>query len=424
MARRPSRLAVAWTAGRLASRRVLRRKEGARDRELGALLTGQLDQMKGLAMKLGQIVSYMDVPLPPSVQQQLTRLQTGVQGLDEPQTRAALRRALGADFEARLDAFDVHPIAAASIGQVHRARVGGQQIALKLQYPSVAEGFGQDLGAMDRIASLASLATAVDGRAIVRELGARLSEECDYLREAALQRAFGRAFADDPHVHVPRVVASLTTATTLATTWADGDGFEQACQAPQPLRDEHARTLVRFSYRSLLELATVQADPHPGNFLFGPGPRVTFLDFGCVRTFEPEFVTGLRAMIRALHRQDHRAFRECVIALGMAPKPERIDFEHHFRMMEHLHRPLLSPRFAFTPEYVRQGLAYNGPANPNARHLSIPPPYIWIARLQWGLWSLLCRLRADVALRDILDDVMSTPIAALPWDGPHAASAQ
>ncbi|MCH9688947.1 MAG: AarF/ABC1/UbiB kinase family protein [Deltaproteobacteria bacterium] len=423
MAPRPSRFGVAWTAARLASRRVLRRKEGARDRELGEQLTGQLDQMKGLAMKLGQIVSYMDVPLPDSVQQQLARLQTGEHGLSPSQTRAALEDALGPDFEQHFEAFDMQPIAAASIGQVHRARFGGQAIALKLQYPGVADSFRKDLGAMRPIASLASLASAVDGPAIVQELGARLAEECDYLREAAFVRAFGRAFADEPQMNIPQVIAPLTTATTLATTWAAGEGFEDACQAPVELRTAYARTLVRFGYRSLLESCTVQADPHPGNFLFGPGPRVTFVDFGCVRGFDPELIGSLRAMIEAIDHGDRPAFRDSVMAVGMTPKPERIDFDHLFAMMEHLHRPLLQPRFRFSPDFVRQGLAYNGPTNPNVRHLSIPPPYIWIARLQWGLWSLLTRLRADLPLRDILDEVMRTPIASMPRHGQHAPRA-
>jgi predicted unusual protein kinase regulating ubiquinone biosynthesis (AarF/ABC1/UbiB family) len=413
MTSKRSTLQAAWTAGKLAGRRVLGRKEGARDVELGKLLTGQLDEMKGLAMKIGQIVSYMDVPLPESVQQELSRLQTGMCGLSEDETRSALAAALGEDYRARFEQFNLQPIAAASIGQVHRARVAGRDIALKLQYPNVAASFREDLGAVNRIASLASLASAVDGRAIVRELALRLEEECDYAREGSFQQKFKRAFANDPEVHIPSVLSAFTTRATLASHWADGQRFEQACRAPRDLRRTYATTLVRFSYRSLLELATVQADPHPGNFLFGPAERVTFLDFGCVRVLDVDFVQLLRLMVRAIDTGDRSAFRDVVIALGMAPKPKRFDFEHHFLVMEHLHRPLLQDRFEITSAFIREGLAYNGPQSPNARHMAFPPEQVWVARLQWGLWSVLSRLGVSLCLRETLDAVMDAPITPL-----------
>lgn len=409
----PSRKEVAWTVARLAGRRLLRRKEGLRDLELGEVLTTQLDEMKGLGMKLGQIVSYMDVPLPDAVQEKLARLQTGITGLTDEETKQALRAALGDGFAARFESFEYKPFAAASIGQVHRARFEGQDIAFKLQYPGVARSFQSDLGAINKIASLASLASAVDGKAIVAELGERLSEECDYEREARFQSSFRRAFEGRSGIVVPQVIAALSTRTSLATLWAPGVGFCAAQKAPQSERDEMARNLVLFSYRSLLNLATIQADPHPGNFLFGPGSRVTFLDFGCVRAFSMEFVRILRQMIQAIDQRDHAAFRESVLDLGLAPRPQKFDFAHHFEMMEHLHRPLLSSRFEFTREFVQQGLAYNGPTSPNARHLNLPPEYIWVARLQWGLWSLLTRLGANVELHDIYDSIISDPVTPL-----------
>lgn len=153
----PSTLGVAWTAGRLAGRRLLGRAVGERDLELGELLTGQLDQMKGLAMKVGQIVSYLDVPLPDRVQEQLARLQTGQHAMPPSQVRRVLEAALGVEVEACFEAFEWAPVAAASIGQVHRARVLGRPVAVKVQYPDVAGSFSNDLRAVGRISSLASL---------------------------------------------------------------------------------------------------------------------------------------------------------------------------------------------------------------------------------------------------------------------------
>lgn len=405
---RPSKLSVAWNAGRLAGRRVLRRQVGERDLALGDALTGQLDQMKGLAMKLGQIVSYLDVPLPDAVQDQLARLQTGALGMDEAESRAVIEGALGAPVEALFDELDWQPVAAASIGQVHRARVDGRPVAVKVQYPSVAASFSDDLRAAGRLASLASLATAVDGRALVGELRDRLTEECDYEREARAQQAFARAFRGDPGVRIPGVCAERSARAVLTTEWAEGRGFSSLLGSAR--RDAAAQTLVRFAYRSLLQLGAIQADPHPGNFLFGDEPgRVVCLDFGCVRRIEGAMVEALREVARAVRAGDGSRLREAAVTLGVVGEARRFDFEHFGRTMEHLHRPFLVPRFTFDLEYVREGYALNGPKNPNARTMSMPPAYIWVARLQWGLWSVLARLGASGGFAELLDELLESP---------------
>lgn len=414
MASRPSKLRVAWTAGRLAGRRLFRREVGPKDLALGDHLTAQLDEMKGLAMKVGQIVSYLDVPLPDAVQDQLAALQTGQRGMPAEQTRAVIEQALGRPVEALFDDFDFEPIAAASIGQVHRARVDGRAVAVKVQYPTVAESFAKDLGSLGRVASLASLASAVDGTAIVGELGARLVEECDYEREARMQRAFAAAFADDPDVRIPEVLEDRSAQTVLTTAWVEGEDFEALRHHADPARrNQIAATLVRFTYRSLLEFAAIQADPHPGNFLFVPGGPVAFLDFGCVRAFDPEFVAAIRQMAAALRDDDRASFREATLAMGLVGRPRKFDYDHFYMVMEHLHRPLLVPHFRFDRSYVREAMALNGPTSPNARTMAMPPAYIWVARLQWGLWSVLTRLRAEGSFRGLLDELLERPLRPL-----------
>lgn len=423
--RKLSKLGVAWTAGRLAGRRLLGMRAGERDLELGELLTGQLDQMKGLAMKVGQIVSYLDVPLPEPVQEQLARLQTGQRGMPAERVREVIEAALGRSVEACFEAFEWEPVAAASIGQVHRAVVRGRPVAVKVQYPEVARSFGDDLRAVGRLSSLASLASAVDGRALVDELRSRLVEECDYGREARAQAAFARAFAGDPDVIVPAVIADRSAATVLTTAWAAGDGFAALRVADvetgaQARRDAVAATLVRFAYRSLWQLAAIQADPHPGNFVFpvaSPAEpasgRVAFLDFGCVRVLDPVMVEALRGIAAAVRDDDRPRFRRAVQALGVMGKPRSFDYDAFFAVMEHLHRPLLAPRFTLSLDYVREGFALNGPSNPNARTMAMPPAYIWVARLQWGLWSILARLRASVSLRGMTDELLASRVEPL-----------
>lgn len=428
--RRPSKLGVAWTAGRLAGRRLLGLQAGGRDLELGERLTGQLDQMKGLAMKVGQIVSYLDVPLPEAVQEQLARLQTGQRGMPPARVRAVVEAALGRPLEASFEAFEWEPVAAASIGQVHRAVALGRAVAVKVQYPEVAASFGDDLRAAGRLSALASLATAVDGPALVHELGARLVEECDYLREARAQRAFAQAFAGDRDVLVPAVLAERSAATVLTSAWIEGDGFAAVRAAGPARRDAVAATLVRFAYRSLLQLGAIQADPHPGNFVFpgagaegSPAGLVAFLDFGCVRELDPAMVEALRGIATAVRDDDRPRFRTAVQALGVVGRSKSFDYEHFFTVMEHLHRPLLAPRFSFDADYVREGYALNGPSNPNARTMAMPPAYIWVARLQWGLWSILARLRASGSFCGLLDELLASPPTPLSLAGPGGCGA-
>ena len=366
-------------------------------------------------MKLGQIMSYMEVPLPDSVQDTLAKLQTGHHGMPEAETRAVIESTLGDSLEALFDSFDVKPIAAASIGQVHRARFAGRDVAVKVQYPDVAQSFTEDLGAIGRIASLASLASAVDGTAIVEELGARLQEECDYQREAVMQRSFARAFADDPAVRVPDVVGARSARTVLTSEWIDGDSFETIRRTADPARRTAiARTLVRFSIRSMLGLATIQADPHPGNFLFTTGDEVAFLDFGCVRHLDRDLVVALRQMATALRDDDRASAREAAIAMGLVGNPRKFDHDHFFVTMEAMHRPLLRRRFRFEPRFMRDAMALNGPTSPNARTMAFPPAYLWVSRLQWGLWAILTKLGVEGSFDDILDEVLSHPITPMP----------
>jgi predicted unusual protein kinase regulating ubiquinone biosynthesis (AarF/ABC1/UbiB family) len=398
--------------------------------------------MKGLAMKVGQIVSYLDVPLPEAVQDRLASLQTGVRGMPAEKVRAVIEAALGDEVEALFESFGWEPVAAASIGQVHRARVEGRPVAVKVQYPEVAQSFTDDLRAVGRISALASAATAVDGRALVEELRNRLVEECDYGREARAQQAFSRAFANDRDVLVPDVLAHRSASNVLTTAWIDGDDFAALRSAtsvahvsPGSLgvlddgaarRDAIAATLVRFAYRSLFTLAAIQADPHPGNFVFPRAGRpgtVAFLDFGCVRPLERAMVEALRGIAAAVRDADRPRFRHWVGELGIVGRPKKFDYDYFFTVMEHLHRPFLVSRFSFDAAYVREGYALSGPRNPNARTMTMPPAYIWVARLQWGLWSMLARLRAGGSFRGLLDELLAEPVVPLELDAPDPAQA-
>jgi predicted unusual protein kinase regulating ubiquinone biosynthesis (AarF/ABC1/UbiB family) len=405
---------VAASAAHLATRRLLG-WEGEEDGAIGEALAAELDHMKGMAMKVGQILSYFDGVLPEETHAALRVLQRGVTTLPWDRVVEVVREALGASPEELFEDFGREPVAGASIGQVHRATYRGRGVAVKVQYPGIAGALAADLARVRALSHLASLGTAVDGPAIADELGERFRSECDYVAEAAAQDAFRRAFQTDAHVSIPAVVPERTAATVLTTDWAEGrDLYTFAREAPREERDAAGRILLRFAHRSFFTLGTVNADPHPGNYLFPGGDRVVFLDFGCVRRFSDDFVERERRLMRVVVEGRKEAFREAVRSSGMVPDPRRFDFDLHWRMLRHQWAPYLSDDYAFSLDHIREGMAYSRPTNPNLRRLAIPPEWVWLQRLQWGLHAVLARLGVRGSFRGLLLDILSAPREALP----------
>lgn len=405
---------MAASAAHLATRRLLGR-EGEEDGAIGETLAAELDRMKGMAMKVGQILSYFDGVLPEETHAALRVLQRGVTTLPYERVARLVEEALGAPPEELFDAFGAEPVAGASIGQVHRATYRGRSVAVKVQYPGIAGALATDLARVRTLSHLASLGTAVDGPAIADELGERFRSECDYVAEAAAQEAFRRAFAGDAQVSIPGIVRERSAATVLTTEWAEGrDFYAFAKEAPQEERDAAGRVLLRFAHRSFFTFGTVNADPHPGNYLFPGGDRVAFLDFGCVRRFSPGFVDRERHLMRVVVEGRREAFRDAVRASGMVVDPRRFDFDLHWRMLRHQWAPYLSDDYAFSLGHIREGMEYSRPTNPNLRRLAIPPEWIWLQRLQWGLHAVLARLGVRGSFRTLLLEILSAPREAFP----------
>jgi predicted unusual protein kinase regulating ubiquinone biosynthesis (AarF/ABC1/UbiB family) len=399
------RLAVSAT--RLAARRAMG-ADGDTDGRLGESLARELDEMKGLAMKVGQILSYLDGVLPEATHEALRSLQRGNKPVAYERMAEVITTAFGEPVEALFERLDSRAVAAASIGQVYRASYAGRDVAVKVQYPGVRETVEGDVARLRSLARVASFATAVDGPAIVDELRERFLEECDYEREAANQNAFAAAFEREPATHIPRAVLERTRPSVLTTEWADGDGFYTFLEsADDELRNSAALVLTRFAYRSLFELGTLNADPHPGNYLFAKDGGVVFLDFGCVRRFESAFVDAERRVARAVLDGRRADFRDAVVATGMVPSPSHFDFDIHWDMLSHQWQPYRERRFRFTPEYIARGATFSRPSNPNLRRLAIPPAWIWVQRMQSGLHAVLTRMHAEGPFRDVLERSLS-----------------
>jgi predicted unusual protein kinase regulating ubiquinone biosynthesis (AarF/ABC1/UbiB family) len=317
---------IAARVGRSAARRLVT-VSALDDAALGESLLRELDHLKGSAMKVGQILSYMDVGLPPETVRRLEALQEGVQPLDAGVVRAAIEAELGRPVDELFDDFDDTPVAAASIGQVHRASVGGLPVAVKVRYPGIEEVLRTDVRQLQGIARIASLGVAVDGPALVAELEDRLLEECDYRREAGWQRAFGALGL--PGIHVPEVVDDRCARGVLTTAWANGMPL---LSAPPEHRAAVAPTLANLHLTSLFGHGVLHADPHPGNLRVRPDGEVVLLDFGCVRAFGVDEVARYRALFVATLDGDRVSFRTAAVAAGLAPRPERIDWDEMLAM--------------------------------------------------------------------------------------------
>lgn len=374
----------------------------------------ELDQLKGMAMKVGQILSYMDAGLPPETQSALEQLQAGVQPLPFSVVAAVVEAQLGPPGVGRFEAVEPEPVAAASVGQVHRARLGGETLALKVRYPGIRETFAADMEQLGRLARLASLATAVDGAAIVAELRDRLEEECDYRREAANQRAFAAAFAAVPGLRIPEVVSELSAEGVLTTRWSAGLPLLRWLSGgpPAELRSAVAEALVRFAWRGLFVHGAVHADPHPGNVLVEEDGTVVMLDFGCVRRFAAPRVEAERAVVRAVVHGDRRSFAAAVRASGTVGS-RHFDFGEHWAMLRMLWAPCLGPRFRFARDHLAAARRFTGPTAKNSRAMAIPAETVWLLRQHWGLAAVLARMEAEGAFRLELETALAAPWAPL-----------
>ena len=401
---------IALSAARLAARGVVG-ASGATDGVIGQAMARELDQMKGMAMKVGQILSYFDGVLPEETHAALQSLQRGARPVAFETMGAVVQEAFGEPAQALFEEFDEQPVAAASIGQVYRARYLGQPVAVKVQYPGVAETIDADFKRLGKLARLASLASAVDGVAIAEELRQSIGEECDYRREAAYQDAFAQVWDHDPAVLIPRSVPARTAEKVITTQWCEGrDFYTFVAEASQERKNEVAQLLARFAYRSMFGRGTINADPHPGNYLFPRNGPVVFLDFGCVRRIDTEFLEVERRLAQVVVEDRRSEFDEALLATRMVVNEARFDFDFHWKMLCHQYEPYRSPSYHFTFDYMKRGMEFSGHKNPNMRRLSIPPPWIWLTRLQWGLHAVMARLDARGCYSELMREELARPL--------------
>ena len=397
-----------------------------------------LGAMKGVLMKIGQMASYVDDGLSPPVRRTLSRLQDSVPPMSPELAAGVVTEELGRPPERAFASWDPEPIAAASIGQVHRAIThDGRAVAVKVQYPGIAETIEADLGNVALLRRMLKITAPMqDVDALLAELRERVTEELDYRREARNQQMFARYYAGHPTIGVPGIVAGLSTRRLVTSDLADGARFAELASWSQAERDLAAETIYRFVFRSLYEAHAFNGDPHPGNYLFHGGGQVTFLDFGLVKHFTLAELQPLMQMARHLCvRNDPEAFRRSMERAGFlrpgAPLSTETIVEHMAVFYDTIRKPgPLTITGEYSSTVVRRFFDLRSPV---AGYVSIPRSYVILQRINLGLFAVLGQLTATANWRAIAEEIWpfvqappSTPIgvAEAAWRARRQAAAR
>jgi predicted unusual protein kinase regulating ubiquinone biosynthesis (AarF/ABC1/UbiB family) len=386
-----------------------------------------LGELKGIALKVGQMLAYMDGALPEEYravyQAVFSRLLQSAPALPFASVARVIKEELGRSVTETFSTFEEKPFAAASIGQVHRATLfTGEAVAVKVQYPGVDKAIAADLKnvslfhgiAAPLLGALGKGAMSRNGKEVLDEIRARLMEELDYVREAAMQTRFRELLADDDEVEIPRVYGGFSTKRVLTTELVAGRTFGEFVGAASD--DEKNRVgvvLQRVLFRSLFEIKLFNADPHPGNYLFPASGKVVLLDFGCVKEIPDWLADAMRRYFRAgvLATRtgapaDWAAFDDAICDALKLNRGDPVVYEVYREFILYCLRPYLADEeFAFTPDYTGESIdrvlegakraVFAKGKLPRIPDLPpIPADFTFLNRVQFGLYSVLAMLRA------------------------------
>jgi predicted unusual protein kinase regulating ubiquinone biosynthesis (AarF/ABC1/UbiB family) len=428
-----ARWAGTQAANRLRSDDQAEAADAKRALALADELVTQLGQMKGAAMKLGQVLSTVDFEMVPegereAFKEKLAALRDAAPQVPFEKMEKVLLDDLGGSLDEHFATFSREPVAAASIGQVYRATLhDGRDVAVKVQYPGVAEAVETDLRNAGMLLPLVKrLAPGLDAKAVLNELRDRIGEELDYELEAQNQRRVARAFRGHPLIRVPEVVTSMSTRRVLVTEFVEGKGFGAVKQLPEAERDRFAEICFRFFYGLLKRERTAAGDPHPGNYMLCDDGRVCFLDFGLMRRMDADYLEGERALAQAVIGGDAAEVHRRMAELGYLPDPDAFDPDRVLGQLATAGEWYFTTGFRrLDPEYVRNAMEISSsPASPffdEMRRQTIPPQALLLRRMEGLLFSVLGELRAGadwgtLALEYIADEPPSTELGRIEAD--------
>jgi len=380
-------------------------------------LAKRLAGMRGAAMKMGQILSMESVDiLPKEFSEALAILRDSANTMPDSQIRRVMGREYGKGWEGKFERFDYEPIAAASIGQVHRVLTkDGRDLALKIQYPGVAKSINSDVDNMAMFLRLAHiLPITMDVSGIVVETKRQLKQEADYIIEAKYLRDYRELVRDDDCFVVPKVHDDLTTKRILAMDYVSGEPLEALGEegVAQELRDDAGTLLERLLFRELFEFRTMQSDPNFANYLYRPEDgRIVLLDFGSTVTFSEEFTSRYGQISKALIEEDAGAARHYAEQIGYLQPDDSPDHAGRvLDMMRLICEPIRNPGvydFGESDLVSRaRDAGFEMLWNSGGEFRAPPPETVFLHRKLIGSFLLCARLRARVDVQALISEYL------------------
>lgn len=400
--------------------------EAAVHAETARVMASVLGDMKGVAMKLGQLLSFVDLDLPVEVREIYHEALAELRDAAPPMAAESIEQVIVEDFGVGpreiFASWEPEPLAAASIGQVHAATLDdGTPVVVKVQYPGVAEAVRADLENAEMLAPLARLFSPnQEIEPLLEELRERIDDELNYQREAQYQRAFAERYAHHPFIVVPDVFGDLCRNRVLVSERIHGRRFDEVAAGDDPaLKQRVGEIIFRYAFGSIARFRLFNGDPHPGNYLITDDDRVAFLDYGSVKMFTRERYESMRRVDDSVVREDRDGFLQAMRDSRFLPERARIDEGLLWEWFRLYTRPIMQPQpFTFTAEFATEVLSTTSdprsPYHGMLRRLNLPSDYLLLTRIHLGLNSVLGRLAATNDWRGIHAEFVN--------DGPPATA--
>lgn len=371
----------------------------------------ELGEMKGVLMKAGQLISFIFETLPDDAQAALATLQADAAPMAPSLAAGVVEGDLGRPPERIFLDWTDMPAAAASIGQVHRAVThDGRDVAVKVQYPGVHQAIESDLDAAEVMYGMfsAMMLKGLDAKGLVDELRNRMREELDYRLEARNVAEFAGLFAGHPWVRIPELVPELSSGRVLTTEWVDGMSFDEFRRvASEDTKQRAGEVIWRFSQLAVNRFGAFNGDPHPGNYKFHHDGSVTFLDFGLVKRWNAAEWDSLQPSLDAIiiHRDPDRL----IVAMersGFLRDGHGLDPELVYDYVSSPYQPYLVDEFTFTRQWMIDTLGrildVQGPHAEVIEALNMPPSFVILDRVVWGVSAILGKLEVSAPFRAML----------------------
>lgn len=365
-----------------------------------------LGGMKGAAMKVGQVLSFVDLGLVPEEYQEefqakLAALRDSAPTVSFEQMSKVIEEELGEPTSKAFAELDPAPVAAASIGQVYRGRLhDGRDVAIKVQYPGVNDAVRADMQNLGMLLRLAKRITPqLNVKAVADEVRLRIVEELDYELEASNHRTLARIYRGHPFIYIPEVITSMCRERVIVTEFVEGDRFEQITSGDQAERDRVGEIVFRFYFGSMYRHRRFSGDPHPGNMIRLADGRVAFIDFGLFKTLSREQIEVELATARASAERDATELHRLLAENGFLPQPERVDADELLAYVEDvIGWYITDEEVQITRETVQRVAIQAGDPRSShfrtMRHQDMNPEHLMGRRLELLVLAVLGELKA------------------------------